>query len=662
MSRPRIRSSGVDVTSWPSVDRNALSADIKVIFEQHLEALERYLAGGSVRQIFAETEIRPQQLYRLLKRCLTRHDDGRVFGYRGLLPHVHVNAYTRHREVSKLGNAGSRGTAGAFRQLLEQHSALEDWIDLQIRGHRLVLKQHQVEDRLRTRLIGIGALHIDFIQQCRKQGLSASDYPLNAIRKGRGALTACVKAQMLSGFTEGARAAGAKHLKGLPRQYELSAPTPTHPMEVVEFDAHRLDLRLKIVVQDPLGYEQAFEIERVWLLVILDVYSRAVLGYHLTLAPEYSRYDVIRTIEKTLEPHAAMTFTLPGVGYGADAGFPSQRFMELSYATWQWFKLDNAKANLAEDTVQALCEFVGCFVNAGPTYTPDDRPYIERFFGTLAQGFSARLPGYVGNGPKDLRRALSITNGDIRLFLSITELEQLMEASMASYNATPHSGLHGHTPLAVVEQSLRGRGAVLNWLPERKRRAMYLMQTPKRTRVRGYLAQGIRPHVTFYQVRYTNAVLAASAIWIGKEIRLYYNSQDLRTVRAFLADGTEIGVLKAQGAWGEYPHDLALRRAIMTATGRKRFGRVLEDSFLSDYVEHKRKQAKRSRRAASDMARTLRALADAPTALSAISPTVPNTLAPTPAPEGVVATQPPQPSAPQRIEPIKLRIGSGYVS
>ena len=131
---------------------------------------------------------------------------------------------------------------------------------------------------------------------------------------------------------------------------------------------------------------------------------------------------------------------------------------------------------------------------------------------------------------------------------------------------------------------------------------------------------------------------------------------------AFLADGTEIGVLKAQGAWGEYPHDLALRRVIMKETGRKRFGRVLNDSFLSDFVEQKRKDAKRSRRAESDMARTLRALADAPTALSAIPPTVPNTLAPTPVPEGVVTTQPSQPSAPQRIEPIKLRIGSGYVS
>lgn len=320
------------------------------------------------------------------------------------------------------------------------------------------------------------------------------------------------------------------------------------------------------------------------------------------------------------------------------------------------------QANLADDTVQVLCEFVGCFINAGPPHSPDDRPYIERFFGTLAQGFSARLPGYVGNGPQDLRRALSLPNGDIRLFLSITELEQLMEASIAAYNATPHSGLHGHTPLAVVEQSIRGRGAVLSWLPERKRRAMYLMQTPKRTRVRGYIAQGIRPHVTFYQVRYTNAVLAASAIWIGKEIRLYYNSQDLRTVRAFLADGTEIGVLKAQGAWGEYPHDLALRRAIMKETGRKRFGHVLNDSFLSDYVEQKRKDAKRSRRAASEMARTLRALANAPTALSAIPFSLPTARVTTSEPEVVVATKPSPPMAEPKIVPIKLRIGSGYVS
>ena len=67
---------------------------------------------------------------------------------------------------------------------------------------------------------------------------------------------------------------------------------------------------------------------------------------------------------------------------------------ELGYATWQWFKLDNAKANLADDVRHALAEFIGCFIDAGPPHTPDDRPYIERFFGSVAANLSSRLPGY----------------------------------------------------------------------------------------------------------------------------------------------------------------------------------------------------------------------------------------------------------------------------
>jgi len=91
-----------------------------------------------------------------------------------------------------------------------------------------------------------------------------------------------------------------------------------------EFDGHRLDVRLKVVVRDPLGFEQEFEIERIWLLVIVDVWSRAVLGYHVSLNREYSRYDVIRTIENALAPHRPRQFTLPGVGYGAAGGLECQ--------------------------------------------------------------------------------------------------------------------------------------------------------------------------------------------------------------------------------------------------------------------------------------------------------------------------------------------------
>ena len=133
-----------------------------------------------------------------------------------------------------------------------------------------------------------------------------------------------------------------------------------------------------------MGFEHEFEIERVWLLAIIDVCTRAVLGYHLALGREYSRYDVIKTIESALEPHRPRDFTIPGLVYGSHDGFPSQRMPELAYTTWEWMKLDNAKANLAKETLDALCEFVGCCADAGPKYSPDDRPYIERFFGTIA--------------------------------------------------------------------------------------------------------------------------------------------------------------------------------------------------------------------------------------------------------------------------------------
>jgi hypothetical protein len=215
----------------------------------------------------------------------------------------------------------------------------------------------------------------------------------------------------------------------------------------------------------------------------------------------------------------------------------------LGYATWQWFKLDNAKANLADDVRHALAEFIGCFIDAGPARTPDDRPYIERFFGSIATSLSSRLPGYTGSNPQDLRRALADPKGNMRLLVSLNEIEDLLEAAIAGYNASPHDGLNGRTPLEAMQHSIRGRGAMLNWLIESKRRTLCLMQTPRRATVRGYLSQGQRPHINFHGVRYTNALLASTAAFLGNDLRIYYNSNDLRTVRAFAADGNEIGVL-----------------------------------------------------------------------------------------------------------------------
>jgi hypothetical protein len=192
---------------------------------------------------------------------------------------------------------------------------------------------------------------------------------------------------------------------------------------------------------------------------------------------------------------------------------------------------------------------------------------------------------------------------------------------------------------------------MLNWLPEAKRRTLCLMHTPHTSTVRGYLDQGQRPHVNFHGVRYTNTLLASTALLLGKKLRLYYNSQDLRTVRAFGDDGAEIGVLKAQGAWGEIVHDLKLRQEVVRLRGRKHLAGAMNHEGLTQFIEDKLAKAKRSRRGASELTQTLRALAAAPTS---VSPPAPPT-----APADPVSSTPP--SATARVKPRRLSIPSGYV-
>jgi putative transposase len=643
----RRRDFEVDPDQWPAFDVGALPPVRQIPFKARRLAVELYASGTTLSQIESRTGVERRHFYRLLERCLALHEDGRLFGWRGLVPYARAGGYERVAGVTPGTDGGTPAAAGAFSQLLKAHPALAEWLADSVRHKRVALDQLSTDDGLRLRLRGLRHLHDEFLRQCRSLGLGPTHYPFNVERMGIRSLSSALRQECLRSFGRGARLAGATRLKGSPS--EPSATAATQALDVVEFDGHRLDLRLKVVVRDPLGFEQEFEIERIWLLVVIDVWTRAVLGYHVSLNREYSRYDVIRAIEAALEPHRRRLFTLPGVGYGASGGFPSEKLPELGYATWQWFKLDNAKANLAEDVRHALADFIGCFIDAGPAHTPDDRPYIERFFGTIASSLSSRLPGYTGSHPRDVRRALGDPASNLRLYVSLGELEELLEAAIGGYNASPHAGLNGRTPLEAMEHSIRVRGAILNWSPEAKRRTLCLMQTPRRTKVRGYLEQGQRPHINFHGVRYTNALLASTGAFLGRELRVYYNSQDLRVVRAFASDGAEIGVLKAQGAWGEIAHDLKLRQEIIRQRGRKRLSGALSRDFLHLFVERKLADAKRSRRAASELAHVLQALTAAPTSLS-IAPGAHNE--PT-------AAYPPA-NATTRIEPERLRIGSGY--
>jgi transposase InsO family protein len=97
-----------------------------------------------------------------------------------------------------------------------------------------------------------------------------------------------------------------------------------------------------------------------------------------------------------------------------------------------------------------------------PKYSPEKKPHIERFFGTVARGFEELLPGYVGHSVAE-RKALQAKEtwaekimkkgGAVEVPLTMEEFQTLTDRWNEIYEQTPHAGLGGKTPLEVARSS-----------------------------------------------------------------------------------------------------------------------------------------------------------------------------------------------------------------
>jgi putative transposase len=113
---------------------------------------------------------------------------------------------------------------------------------------------------------------------------------------------------------------------------EDQAAAATRPFEVVEFDGHKLHVRLTVKMTDPLGYERLLELHRIWILVLLDVNTRAVLGYSLALGKEYNKDDVAAALQSALKPFVPRQYTIPDLQI-VDGGRAFHRMCSLKRLT-----------------------------------------------------------------------------------------------------------------------------------------------------------------------------------------------------------------------------------------------------------------------------------------------------------------------------------------
>lgn len=564
----RGRTVEVDLAHWPGVDHDALPEDRRAQYLRRRRAVEMYLSGASEAELKEATGIPRSNVYRIIvDRCLSQHPDGTLFGWRGALPFFRVTSY-RRKTAPKVRSHARGGAVGALRWLFESAGGAD------------------IESRFREQIVGkvpkLAAakrpkreLFAWFIKELRTAGLEArGEWPFNVEKLGYVSICKFIDKVMDENPRRQRQLLGGHEAERKARAGDGADRPLLRVFQRVECDAHKLDSRMVVAIPSPHGGYETRMIRRLWVVVIIEVESRAVLGYHLSLHPECNAEDVLRTVKRALTRWAPRELLWSGNAYVDGAGLPSAHHERYLGACWDEFSVDGAMANICDRVGRQLREVVGSTIlkPQDPTsYTSrrskDDRPFIESFFGQLAKRGFHRLSTTTGSKPADKcgadpDRAASDTQ------FQLEYAEELLDTLIANYNARPHSGLGWRSPLAQLD-FLTGRD------PERIRQAdaddvQRMVGIRKLCTLKGGISTGRRPFFQFANARYSAEWLALRTDLLGKLLWLQLEDEDdARLASVSNVRGEFLGVVRAAPPWNRSPHTLYMRQAIRALDKRR---------------------------------------------------------------------------------------------
>lgn len=579
----------LDPSLWPCLDVGALSPSVRRVYLARKSAIELYLRGAAADEIKEQTTISARFARRLLiDRCLEPHSDGGIWGWRALLPNVRLVPYIRKSPVV-LGPSGG-GCAGALSTLLLAHPQLRAHFHAQILAPAKKDSLGEI-NRTARRLWGW------FLGELRILGYEIrNEWPFTTQNMGYSTGCRYIKAVRAESPEKGAAAVGgpegAKKMKtgdGVDRPVKAL-------LQRVEMDAHKTDGRFCIMYPALDGSLVARIVHRLWVIVIIEVVSRAVLGYYLSTRKEVNSEDVLRALKSALTRWQKQHITFGDAAYSGQAGFPSALSESYVGLCWDEMSVDGALAETCESVRAALKDIVGSTLISPERgfscdRSPDNRPFIEAFFKTLAGRGLQRMSNTTGANPK----ALQGRNPDRVAVTGQFQIEyarELLDVLIANYNGRSHSGLGYRSPLQYFEFLYRPA-------EPRMRRAdpqavESILSFKKLCRVVGGYEKGRRPFVHFIHGRYSNQILEQRHDLVGKMIWVTNHlEEDSRVARAATLDGKSLGILRAQAPWSGLPHSLSVRRAIVACANRELFslnGTADGVQVFMDFVESQPKK------------------------------------------------------------------------
>jgi len=556
-----------DLDKWPCPDEGAFAEDQRALYLNRKKAVKLYVGGSSAKTIVDNCGFTLSHVYRLItERCLCPHPDGLVYGWRALVPNLHIKPYRRQRLVKP--NESGHGASGALQAVLDQHPELRKAFEKRILASCPPNKLGAVKRPRQAHWKW-------FLDELRKLGYEQQDkWPFNTQNNGYVSICNYMNAVLDANPQQAARVLGGEDAgKKLIAGDGVGRPV-TQAFQPVEMDAHKIDGRFCVMMPTLTGGHIPKIIHRIWVIVIIDVFSRAVLGYYLSLGIEVSKDDVMRTLKMALTRWQRRSLTFSDKAYHEGSGLPSGLFDHYVGVCWDETSVDGALAETCKHVESALRDTVGSVLitpkmGFSSRRSKDDRPFIEAFFRTLGTYGFQKLSNTTGSKPEEKQGR----NPDEIALTSQFQLEyaeELLDVLIANYNAMPHTGLGYRSPLEYLRFVCASPGTVLRHADPNAVKG--LLSYRKKCRVNGDLKQGRKPYVHFEGARYTNETLQQRFDLVGGYVWVVNHLEDdARVAQASTLEGQPLGILRAAPPWHKLPHSLKVRKAINTATRKRLF-------------------------------------------------------------------------------------------
>lgn len=165
------RSSLRDIDTWPQPDLTRLDSKKLEQYRIRRNLINQILTGTAISKVAQENDLSPQELYRLLDRCLGSRAGAQPSLFLGLVPDARLVDYSRQQST----DGDQEGFSGAFSALIARVPAvfkeLEDVIEAAVAGTNDA--QH----------LSARAFNTHFRRLLTRAGLTDTEYPFNTRKK-----------------------------------------------------------------------------------------------------------------------------------------------------------------------------------------------------------------------------------------------------------------------------------------------------------------------------------------------------------------------------------------------------------------------------------------------------------------------------------------------